>query len=310
MLVDAHCHLTPDFGPSALIRAMDEANVERAVLVAHTLDSVSPGGLPPALIGRLLTPYLNPIGRYQYSRKVRNGHLLTADRRLDILPTPDNDAVREAVRACPDRFIGFALVNPADPGHLKVVERHFSTGFRGVKVHAWHHRANLLRSIDPLARACGEAGYPLLIHLGGNFKGGASVLRLADRFPATNFILAEAGVPYYQAVWRATREHANLYFDLSGPDMPGELLRLLTLHVPPGRLLFASGGPGGLGGRGGGYSYEGVKRRLEALGLGGEAERAVKGGTLMRLIGLARPTARLAYASETHGGLCSSSRGR
>lgn len=287
MILDSHCHLAAELGPAELIRVMDDGEVDRAVLVAEAVETLPPTPGEPLGFGPgFLASPLGLLGRLRYRLLVQDGRLKVGRAWYRTVAAPDNETVASAVRANPDRFIGFAFVNPLDPGHLDAVDRYLASGFRGVKVHAWFHRFSLTRGLGPVAERCGEHGVPMLLHLGGSRRTGLSVLELADRFPVTNFIVAHAGLPYYVPLWRAVRTHPNLYFDLAGPYMSADFLRVVARHVPPGRLLFASGSPYGLRTPDGGHSYARLKGWVRDLGLGKEAEKAVYGGNLARLAGL------------------------
>ncbi|MEW6031753.1 MAG: amidohydrolase family protein [Bacillota bacterium] len=306
MIIDAHCYLSRELPPAELLRVMDEGGVNRTVLFAEAFEP------PPAEVPtRLLLSALGPICRARYNRLVEKRDPCPEAGPSDWCGTadrPDNEGVAEAVAAHPDRFIGFVFVNPADPQHPDIMELYLESGFKGVKVHPWLHGFNVERELFLAAKRCGELGVPVLLHLGGSRPTGLSVIDLADRLPATSFILAHAGLPYYSALWRAARLRPNIYFDLSGPYMSAELLRVVASNVPPGRLLFASGGPHGLRLPEGGHSYSAVRSWIEALPLPGAALEAILGGNLRRILSLdddawrrEEVRARLVGASGTPG---------
>ncbi len=330
MIADAHCHLTVELPAADLVEVMDRGGVDRAVLLATTHDTIRLAGSAATVPGAVPTfapdprPFkgvrpqtlLSPLGfagRISYGGLVRDGTLRAGRILCRIVQRPDNEPVAAALAGHPDRFIALASVNPNDPGHLDEIRRCFDRGFRGVKIHAWFHRVDLRRQLVQTARQCAEAGFPLLIHLGGSRRTGLSILELADRVPSASFIVAHAGMPYYRVLWQAARTHPNLYFDLAGPYMSAELAGLLVTHVPPGRLLFASGGPEGLRAAGGGHSYATARRWVESrlvTRMNEEARQAVMGENLLRLVRLAKPTARRSAAAESPGGLYSSRPGR
>lgn len=339
MIVDAHCHLSAELPATELVRVMDEGGVDKAVLLAELLEpgetvtaprprrpfpGLTQSGGVGVYSGRaarepdlgslvstrtLLSP-LHFLERTRYAGAVQDGCLNLGPSRLRIRHEPDNGPVEEALRAYPDRFLAFVTVNPQDPSSTDVVGRYLAKGFSGVKVHAWYHGVDLVRQLYRSARLCGRAGRPVLLHLGGTYRTGLAVIELANRLPATNFILAHAGLPYYHDLWQAARTHPNLYFDLAGPYMSAELVLHIASRVPPGRLLFASGGPVGLRRADGGHSYSKVRYWIDLLQLGGEARKAVLGENLLRLIGQPLPKRRPAFAFETRGGRDSSSPGR
>jgi len=324
VIIDAHCHLTAELPAADLAKVMDQGGVDKAVLLAEGLESVppdrptpvpgsrsprQPGSWPlPGLSIRTLMSPLNPLGRFRYASFIEDGVLRDGKRYYRVIPTPDNEPVAAASDHYPNRFIPFVYVNPNDPAHTDVVDHYLARGFRGVKVNAWFHNVDLGSALSKVARRCGDAGRPVLIHLGGTRRTSLSVFELIDRYPTTDFIMAHAGIPCYSWLWRAARIHPNLYFDLSGPFMTAELVNLIAARVPPGRLLFASGCPQGLRTAGGGHDYAGIRPWVDSLEVSAEARRAILGGTLQRLVGLARegPSA----ASGSRGGQYSSRFGR
>jgi predicted TIM-barrel fold metal-dependent hydrolase len=301
VIVDAHCHLGADLGPLGLLRVLNRSGVDQAVILpeaaeppvnrlgrqsARTGAGGFDGALPRVSVKFLLST-LAPLARFQYASVVQGGMVRCGDgwwRRIQS--RPDNGPVAEILAGDPDRFIGLAFVNPRDPGHLDVLDRCFAQGFRGIKVHAWLHDVDLRHDLRKAAERCGDAGFPVMVHLGGTYRTGLSILDLADRLPTTAFIVAHAGLPYYSALWQATRTYPNLYFDLSGPFMSAELVRLTARHVPPGRLIFASGGPSYLRRADGECDYSEVMGWVDSLGLSREPRRAIFGETLLRLVGL------------------------
>jgi predicted TIM-barrel fold metal-dependent hydrolase len=324
MIIDAHCHLTAELPAADLVKTMDAGGVDRAVLLAPGLQPVAPAGpaqtisllsaegparlsLPDLSIRNLLSPF-SPLGRFRYAGLIEGGLLRTTRGFLRVISTPDNEPVAEAARRHPGRFIPFAFVNPNDPTHTTILEHYLARGFRGAKVNAWFHAVDLRATMGRIARRCGEAGLPVLLHLGGTRQTGWAIFDLIDRYPNTNFIIAHAGLPCYAWLWRACRIHPNLYFDLSGPYMTPALVGCIAGKVPPGRLLFASGGPHGLRTADGEHSYAVGKRWIFALDVSDEARSAILGGTLLRLTGLSTETP--IAASGSRGGRYSSQSGR
>jgi predicted TIM-barrel fold metal-dependent hydrolase len=220
---------------------------------------------------------------YQHLAK-RKGRLRFGTRWYQVLSRPDNAPVAAAVSAHPQRFVGFAYVNPTEPDHLGTALSLLAEGFKGVQVNAWLEGFDVARDLYPLARLCGERGYPVHIQLGGTHRTGWSLVELADRLPATNFIIAHAGLPYGPSLWQAARTRPNLYFDLAPPFVDERLLEVVARRVPPGRLIFASGGAAGLRTPEGDYSYRVLMARMRNLPLGGRARKAVMGENLRRLL--------------------------
>lgn len=325
MVVDAHCHLGAGLPAAKLVGVMDQGGIDKCVLLAPAAERITPDQTDPAprraggpnsrpkWVAPVCEPPLGLVARFRYQNQARDGLVRIGRAVFRAVAHPDNDSVAAAMAAHPGRFIGFASVNPTDPGHLVETDRCFRAGFRGVKVQAWLHRVDVRRQLPPLAKRCAEAGYPLLVHLGGNRRTGLGIMEVVDRFPSVSFIIAHGGIPYHQILWQAARTRANLFFDLAEPFLSARLVGQLASAVPPGRLLFGSGGPAGLRTAEGGHSYAAAKRRMEdclAPRICPEAREGVFGATLLRLVGLAQPRECRSAAAGNRGGRYSSCRGR
>ena len=131
-------------------------------------------------------------------------------------PTPDqlreqNDAVLEAIRVAPDRFLGFVYLNPKHrEASLQEIERCVVRGpMVGIKL--WVAMRCQEPALDPLMRRAAELRLPVLQHtffrLGGNLPGESSpddLVQLAARHPQVNFICAHTGADWERGI-RAVR---------------------------------------------------------------------------------------------------------
>lgn len=239
MIVDAHLHLEPELSADRLLGLMDSAGVDRACLIAAAQ-------VPLGRIRRRTTFFrtcmeIRPLRRPMYRLATRlrpPAHL-----------RPDNEPVFAAARAHPDRFLAFAFVNPAlDEAHDEL-DRRLAEGARGVKLHPWFHDYRLIDALRVLKR-CEAAGVPVLAHLG---RGPAADVHAAlDACPRLKLILAHAGIPHFEQLWRLPR----VLFDVASPRtlVSNRMIRRLVGAVGPERVVFASDGPTGLRDDGG-YSY-------------------------------------------------------
>jgi predicted TIM-barrel fold metal-dependent hydrolase len=145
-----------------------------------------------------------------------------------------NDYTASIVQRYPDRFMGFASVDP-HKGKAAVIEMERSVkelGLRGLKLHPISQAffPNDIR-FYPLWEKCAELGVPVLFHSGQTAVGaglpGGGGLKLkyaqpihmddvAADFPSLNIIMAHPGVPWQEEQLSIALHKPNVYIDLSG----------------------------------------------------------------------------------------------
>jgi predicted TIM-barrel fold metal-dependent hydrolase len=91
-----------------------------------------------------------------------------------------------------------------------------------------------------MLRRCEDAGLPVLVHLGSGPS--SDVEAVLDACPRLKLVVAHAGIPHYERLWRLER----LCFDLAGPLVSEGMARRLLRAVGPARVLYGSDGPVGL----------------------------------------------------------------
>ena len=145
-----------------------------------------------------------------------------------------NDYTASIVQRYPDRFMGFASVDP-HKGKAAVLEMERSVkdlGLRGLKLHPISQAffPNDIR-FYPLWEKCAELGVPVLFHSGQTAVGaglpGGGGLKLkyaqpihiddvAADFPSLNIIMAHPGVPWQEEQLSIALHKPNVFIDLSG----------------------------------------------------------------------------------------------
>ena len=108
-----------------------------------------------------------------------------------------NDVVAHAVASHPDRFVGFARVDPwSGSGAIDELERGISgLGLRGVLLDPWEdHFVISSARVDPVVRRAGELNVPVLL-AGGypQFSHPSQIGALASRHPEVQFIATHGG---------------------------------------------------------------------------------------------------------------------
>lgn len=141
----------------------------------------------------------------------------------------DNDAVEQAVRQHPDRFVGFRYLR-LGRHPVQDVDLAAEGGFRGLKFTV------PLRPYDdeayfPVYERAQQYELPCLFHAGivttKRFLPGVSSARMrpvhldtiAHEFPRLKLICAHLGMPWYEEAAAVARILPNVYVDLSGAPL-------------------------------------------------------------------------------------------
>ncbi len=186
--------------------------------------------------------------------------------------------VARIVASHPDRFLGFAFLNPTRQRgsiseHVRWAKRR---GFVGVKVH--RHEAPITREVCDAARAL---GMPVLYDVAGEVW---TCELLASEYPDVDFIIPHLGS--FADDWRAQLamidhlcRHENIYADTSGVRR-FDLLQQAVRRAGPHKLLFGSDGP---------WLHPAVElAKVWALELPNDQQRLVLAGNLLRILGKGR----------------------
>jgi uncharacterized protein len=193
---------------------------------------------------------------------------------------PANDAVLAAAAASGGRLVPLARIAPNADGGLDEARRCLAAGARGFKLHP---RSDAFVLPHPVVEAvvalADERRMPVLFHAGRGIPHlGETVVELARRHPGARIILAHAGISDLGWIGSAARELPNLYFDTAWWNIVDQLQLYAT--IPPGQILYASDMPYAPG-LTAAFIF---LRTARALGLRGEALRAVAGGQLARIM--------------------------
>jgi predicted TIM-barrel fold metal-dependent hydrolase len=161
----------------------------------------------------------------------------------------DNDALRNAVRAYPDRLLGAVWVDPRNGSKALDAARaaleHW--GFKGIKLHPLIHGYVANDSIvDPFAQLAEELGVPVFVHSGHPpFSLPWSIAQLAERFPRTRLVMVHMGHGhgvYIQAAIDMAMKYENIFLETSGMPMHSKVREAYEL-VGANRILFGTDAP-------------------------------------------------------------------
>ena len=163
-----------------------------------------------------------------------------------------NNAVLEAMKCHPNRFIGFCFVDPADPGAVAEIERCVAAGMAGVKL--YHQRLICDEAQRPVMECAARLGIPVLMHAGKicddasmkrqpRISNAAHFLKALEMFPDTMLIQGHIGGggdwEWNLAVLNGLR-NPNYFIDLSGSVCDAEIARRTIDAVGVGSVLFAT----------------------------------------------------------------------
>ncbi len=138
-----------------------------------------------------------------------------------------NDLVASAVNEYPERFIGFASVDP-HKGEAAVTELRRAVkdlGLRGLKL--LPHLVDLYpndRVMYPLYETARELSIPVLFHSGTQFHSGTKIKycqpihldEVAVDFPELKIVIAHFGFPWFYETIAVTQRNPNMYFNIAG----------------------------------------------------------------------------------------------
>ncbi|HYT79224.1 MAG TPA: amidohydrolase family protein [Actinomycetota bacterium] len=228
-----------------------------------------------------------------------------------VNPERCNEYIAGVVRSDPERFIGFASVNPAYQGVQAAVEElERSIGelaLSGVKLYPMyqHWAANDRELAFPIYEKAQELGIPVMIHQAGSTRIDAK-LELARPailddigrvFRDLRVIVAHCGWPWVDEALFLLTKHPNFYAELSyliasvtRRDLFLLLGRCEPMFVPLEKLFFGTDYPG--------FLYDPVKLKEKLLSINDEADvvdlpkiadgklAGIMGDNFARLIGL------------------------
>jgi len=191
-----------------------------------------------------------------------------------------NLAMLEAVRAHPDRFIGFAVANPWY-GDKAVDELRWAAeqGLRGLKLDSARQGFFLCSPlVYPLIEVATEMGLPIYCHTATPIYALPMQLRwLAADFPEANFIMGHAAFPdYWFDVFPTVQNRPNIYVETSLRASTAPLQEVAR-ELGADRLIFGSNSPVS--------TVEVELAKVDALNLAPEEREWVLGKTMLKLLG-------------------------
>lgn len=209
-----------------------------------------------------------------------------------------NNFTIEAVRKYPDRFIGFASLQPtAGPKAIAELERCVSAGLKGIgELNPRGQNFDIVEDMDvlePIAEAAIHYRIPVLLHttepVGHDYKGkyGAEltqVYRLAKWFPDLLLVCAHwgGGLPFYELMPEVAEVSRNLYYDTAASPLlyRPSIFRIVPHIIGIRRMLFGTDFPL--------LNHTRYLNEIRALHLPWETRDAILGENAAALLNLCR----------------------
>ncbi len=214
-------------------------------------------------------------------------------------PIVSNEEIRAIMDAVPDRFIGFASVDPRmeDAGE-KLARAFDDLKLMGLKLNLSHLQMypDDMR-LEPLYAMCASRGLPVMFHAGFSWepdspsKYGRPILYedVAMGYPALRFCLAHLGWPWVDETCMMLLKYPNVYTDTSTVymDSPANYYEQIFMkNMAPGwlqnnlmdKVMYGSNLPR--------FRQVRAKAGLEKLGVRGDVLDKILGGNAKVFLGM------------------------
>lgn len=181
--------------------------------------------------------------------------------------TASNEFVAEMIAASPDRFIGFASVNPNLNNAPDILYHAIHTlGLKGLKLHP--PLQNFMpndRKVWPVYEMASNLAIPVVFHVGTTPFGNLVKLKHADPilmddiandFPNLKIILTHLGTLWHNESFMITEKHPNVYIDTAAYpyEITDILKERLIMRIGEEKFIFGTDFP---------MPYEGKMHRLK-----------------------------------------------
>ena len=141
-------------------------------------------------------------------------------------PAPRPAPTAEAVAKYPERFVGFAYLDPREPDYMETLKRSIADhGFKGVKFGPIYNGVGLGdERMQPVYAFLQENDLPLTLHMGTTFTVNSPidygrplhVDPVALAYPDLKIIMAHMGHPWTAECTVIVRKNRNVYAELTG----------------------------------------------------------------------------------------------
>jgi predicted TIM-barrel fold metal-dependent hydrolase len=266
MIVDCHFHLDETMLTlEKMVEGMDKNGVTKTALIPPMNETMFEAGSTFQLnlqrLFRLLILNVPQIGLKIYDGLVEEGYLKLYGHGYKIFTKPNNEIVAAAIGRYPDRFLGWAAVNPLIPESVEEVEYYLGKpGIIGVKAHPFMHQYSI-KALDPVAAMCESKDIPIIIHLSSEPD---SYKYLPEHYPKLKIIYAHAGLPFWKKLWKYMIDKPNVFADTSSDYLNPSIVKMAVESLGYRKILYGCDGPYGMK-EGNEYDYSAKKSWIESL---------------------------------------------
>lgn len=270
MLIDGHRHIIDDY--QAILAEMDAYRIDKTVLVGVGVRDLAPVTIADSWVFRW-----HWLFRILGMLKARQ---LVSSKRFqrNLLAVPRNDAVLAAIAQCPDRFAGFAFINPESEQATEELQRCLQQGMQGLKLALVQYPTDLrgmkMAALCEIADSC---NVPVFIHLGLS-QASAHVDWLVKSFPKVNFIIAHAGVQRFEETMALAQQCDNVFVDTSSYIATTKKIRQLYAKLGAEKLIFGSDIPVMCG------ALDEALSKIDALAIPDSEKARILGGNLSTMM--------------------------
>jgi len=157
-------------------------------------------------------------------------------------PDEGNGVIANIAKKYPDRFLGFAVVNPRwyRESVDEVIKAKEELGMVGLKFHpaSCHYRPDL-PLMDRVMEKAIEIGFPMLFHCGADeYSNPHNLGNLAARFPEAKIIMAHMGEEAWFEAIAIAGKHDNIILDTTGSQNWYRILNYALDMVGEDRIVF------------------------------------------------------------------------
>ena len=162
---------------------------------------------------------------------------------------PSNDDVAKIVEMHPDKFIGFASVDPYREDAVREIERSVNElGLRGLKLVPYMQGFDPLdRKVYPIYEKAQELEIPIVIHAGMTYVRRGLLQHMHPlylekillEFPDLKIVLSHFAWPWVMDAAVLAMRYDNVFIDISEPysGTPYEHLRHMLMEAVPKRIV-------------------------------------------------------------------------
>jgi predicted TIM-barrel fold metal-dependent hydrolase len=162
-----------------------------------------------------------------------------------LIDTRENVKMAEIVRAYPDRFRAYWVINPNYPERIQKEIAQFSKmeGFVGFKFLSDYHKYPITSSrYEPALKYADENALLILMHTWGNssFSAPSLVENLANKYSDVTFFMGHSGYGDWEKSIQVARDHQNVYLELTSAYRVNRVIDWMVQEASSKKIIFGN----------------------------------------------------------------------